>query len=91
MAGLQRRRPPMIVDADSLSQAERDELRSLVQAAFAEPRQPDDAGRKAPGSFVITVEEGADERTLSVADMDEERQPAASALRQWLQRRSRVE
>ena len=87
MAGLVRNRPPLILDADSLSPDEREQLRSLVRESFAEARPQDDPARRAPGGFVITVEDGGPERRLAVADMDEERQPAASALRHWLQER----
>jgi emfourin len=81
------RSPPAILDADALPQAEREELRRLVRAAFARRRQEGDAGRKAAGSYTITVQDNGREETLSVADADEEREPAAAALREWLEAR----
>ena len=81
------RSPPAVLDADALPQAEREELKRLVRAAFAHREQASDAGRKAAGSYTITVEDGDRRETLSVADAEEEKEPAAAALREWIEAR----
>lgn len=87
MAGIAQNRPPAILDADTVSPEEREELARLVRDALAARKQPDDAARRAPGSYTITIDDGARQETLSVADMDEEHEPAAFALRSWIQAR----
>jgi hypothetical protein len=81
------RSPPAVLDADALSQADREELRRLIRAAFASREQAGDAGRRAAGSYTISVEDGDRRETLSVADAEEEREPAAAALREWIEAR----
>ena len=81
------RSPPAVLDADALPQADREELKRLVRAAFAHREQASDAGRKAAGSYTITVEDGDRRETLSVADAEEEKEPAAAALREWIEAR----
>ena len=39
------------------------------------------------GSYTITVEDGDRRETLSVADAEEEKEPAAAALREWIEAR----
>ncbi len=79
------RSPPAVLDADTLPQAEREELDRLIRAAFAHQRQESSAGRKAAGSYIITVDHGGRRQTLSVADAEEEKEPAAAALREWIE------
>jgi len=79
------RSPPAVLDADALPQAEREELRRLIRAAFAHREPEGDAGRRAAGSYTITVEDGDRREALSVADAEEEKEPAAAALREWIE------
>ena len=79
--------PPAVIDAETLPQAEREELNRLVRAAFARHGQESGAGRKAAGSYAVTVEEADGRRTLSVADAEEDREPAATALCEWIEAR----
>ena len=81
------RRPPRVLDADALPQADREELDRLVRAAFGRRGPEGGADRRAAGSYTITVEDGGGPRTLSVADAEEEREPAAAALRAWIEPR----
>jgi hypothetical protein len=86
-AAINLRSPPAVLDADTLPRAEREELNRLVRAAFARRGQEGGAGRKAAGSYTITVEDGGKRQTLSVADAEEEKEPAAAALREWIEAR----
>ncbi|WP_407519518.1 protealysin inhibitor emfourin [Methylobacterium oryzisoli] len=86
-ATLNLRRPPAVLDIDALPQEEREEVKRLIRAAFTHQEQTGDTGKRAAGSYTITVDDGNKQETLSVADAEEEKQPAAAALRQWIEAR----
>jgi hypothetical protein len=86
-APINMRSPPAVLDADSLTSADREELNRLVQAAFARRERELRTDRRAAGSYTITVEDGDGQRTLSGADAMEESEPAIMALREWLENR----
>ncbi len=86
-AAINLRRPPSVLDATTLTQEEHEELGRLVRAAFAHQGEDGGAGRRSAGSYTITVEDGGSRRMLSVADAEEERYPAAAALREWIEAR----
>ncbi|KQO42518.1 protealysin inhibitor emfourin [Methylobacterium sp. Leaf85] len=78
------RAPPAVLDVGALPRADREKLERLIQAAFACPLREEGIDRKAAGSYTITVEDESGWRTLSVADVEEENEPAAAALREWI-------
>ncbi len=90
-AAINLRRPPRVVDADTLTEPDAKELTQLVAAALAAapPAEPTEAG---PGrardemSYTITVEDGGHHVVLTESDTT--MSPEFGALLSWLEARS---
>ncbi|MFF5703607.1 protealysin inhibitor emfourin [Streptomyces sp. NPDC012794] len=83
-AGAGLRRPPQVLDADTLPPDDEAELRRLVAAAAATP-PPEDAGRARDAmGHRVTVED--DGRSTVLEQSDAAMSPAFAALVTWLRR-----
>jgi hypothetical protein len=83
------RLPPRVVDGDSLTAEELDELRRLLAAAKAGANAPDERSARAPEAmkYTITVDDGGEPILLRQTDTN--LTPAFATLMTWIEQHSR--
>lgn len=87
-AGILLNRPPIVVDAAALEASKAAELKSLAAAAAAAPSPAARTGKaRDEMSYVITIEDGGEEKSLSQSDTSMSAE--FGKLLAWLQRNSR--